>query len=394
MTFVDALVVLAMLGYALSGFRQGFVTSLLSLGGFVGGAVIALMVIPHVVTAVAPGPQRVVVVVLGVLVAAWLGQVVGGFVGGWAREKLTLKPAQRIDQLLGAMAGVVSVALVMWFVSDAIRTTSSGGLAQAVKQSKVLAVISGVMPEPVVGLADDLRHNVASADLPRVFSGVRVDGVAPIGKPDPGVLNRDLLKTIQRGTVKVTGEATDCGRLQEGSGAVVAPRRVVTNAHVVAGVKRPRVQVGGTGRRFPARVVAFDSRRDVAVLDVPSLSAAPFDLAEPLRRGDDAVVAGFPNNGPFDVQAARVRRSLVALGEDIYGKPGVEREVYELYTTVEPGNSGGPLVNTQGDLVGVVFARSETDVDTGYALTYEEARRVIAAGIAATEPVVPGRCTR
>src|SRR3954447_9141794 len=118
-----------MLGYALSGFRQGLVTSLLSLGGFVCGAVIAILIVPHVVSAMAPGPRRVIVVVLGVLAAAWVGQVLGGLVGGWTRERLTLRPAVRLDQFLGAMAGVVSVALVMWFVSDAIRTSSDGGLA-------------------------------------------------------------------------------------------------------------------------------------------------------------------------------------------------------------------------------------------------------------------------
>jgi S1-C subfamily serine protease len=245
-----------------------------------------------------------------------------------------------------------------------------------------------------VGLAADLRQNVAATDLPRVFSGVRVDDVAPIREPDTGVLSRDLLKRISRSTVKITGEARDCGRVQEGSGAVVAPGRVVTNAHVVAGVTRPTVQVGGTGRRYPARVVAFDSRRDVAVLSVPGLRAPVLAQAGPLGRGDDAVVAGFPNNGPFDVEAARVRRSLVALGEDIYGQGGVEREVYELYTTVEPGNSGGPMVNSKGEMVGVVFARSETDVNTGYALTSDEVRRVVEAGISASEAVVPGHCTR
>lgn len=393
MTIVDALVILAMAGYALSGFRQGLVTSLLSLGGFVGGAVLAILIVPHAVSAIPPGPRRVIVVVLGVLAAAWLGQVLGGLVGGWARERLTLKPAVRLDQFLGAMAGVVSVALVMWFVSDAIRTSSSGGLAQAVKGSRVLAVIDDVMPAPVAGLAADLRHSVAVADLPRVFSGVTVDGVAPIQPPDSDLLDPPLLEQLARSTVKVTGEAPACGRVQEGSGAIVASDRVVTNAHVVAGVNRPTVQVGGVGRRYPARVVAFDSRRDVAVLAVNGLRGAVLPLGDPLGRGSDAIVAGFPNNGPFDVVPARVRRSLVALGEDIYSEPGVEREVYELFATVEPGNSGGPMLNADGELVGLVFARSETDAHTGYALTYEEARRVIAAGISASASVTPGHCT-
>jgi S1-C subfamily serine protease len=393
-TLVDVLVVLAIIGYALSGFRQGLVTSLLSLGGFVGGAILAILVVPHVVSNLTPGPRRVVIVVLGVLVAAWIGQVVGGIAGGRLRERLTLKPAQRVDQVLGAAAGVLSVALVMWFVSDAIRSSSSGGLAEAVRESRVLSAIDEVMPARVAGFAHELRDSVAVADLPGVFSGVDVEDVAAVDPPDPRLLQLSVVKSVQASTVKITGEAPDCRRAQEGSGSVVAPERVVTNAHVVAGVRHPTVQVAGVGRRYRAQVVSFDSRRDVAVLAVPGLRAPALKLGNPLERGNGAIVVGFPHNGPFDVEAARVRRSLVALGDDIYGKPGVERQVYELFATVEPGNSGGPLVNPRGELVGVVFARSETDAHTGYALTYAEVRRVIARGIEAVDPVVPGHCSR
>ncbi len=149
--------------------------------------------------------------------------------------------------------------------------------------------------------------------------------------------------------MKIVGDAEACGRGQEGSGSVVGPQRVVTNAHVVAGVDAPTVQVSGVGERLPARVVLFDPQKDVAVLAVPNLTAPALPLASrDLQHGDDAVVAGFPKNGPFSAGAARVRNVLSAVGEDIYGKPGVTREVYSLYANVQQGNSGGPLLDTSG----------------------------------------------
>ena len=192
--------------------------------------------------------------------------------------------------------------------------------------------------------------------------------------------------------MKITGAAVACDRGQEGSGAVIAPQRVITNAHVVAGVKEPYVQVGGVGRQYPARVVSFDPRRDLAVLAVPALQAPPLPEGDNLARGDDAIVAGFPRNGPFKVNAARVRQVIQASGEDIYARPGVVREVYSLFADVQPGNSGGPLLDRNGALAGVVFAKSLDDNQTGYALTLDEVEPVIQAGTTASGTVSTGDC--
>jgi S1-C subfamily serine protease len=248
------------------------------------------------------------------------------------------------------------------------------------------------MPDGLVGVADSFRAAVGGSSFPRVFAGLGPERISPVDPPDPGEIGSDVVRRARSGIVKITGEAASCSRGQEGSGMVVATGRVVTNAHVVAGVRRPRVQVAGTGRRYPARVVLFDARRDLAVLAVPSLGARPLPLGEDLERGDPAVVGGFPNDGPFKASAARVRSVITAAGEDIYGKPGAERQVYSLYVTVRPGNSGGPVVDAQGRVVGVVFAKSLEDKATGYALTMAEAGPVIAKGVAATRSVGTGAC--
>jgi len=194
------------------------------------------------------------------------------------------------------------------------------------------------------------------------------------------------------GVVRVSGEAEACGRGQEGTGFVVAPGRVVTNAHVVAGMSEPQVQAGGAGRWLPGRVVVFDAARDLAVLDVPDLPARPLALGADRVRGDDVVVAGFPLNGPYVLSPGRVRDVLPALGEDIYAAEAVTRQVYSLHADVRPGNSGGPVLDPSGAVVGVVFARSLDDPSTGYALTLAEAAPVLQAAATASEEVPTGAC--
>jgi S1-C subfamily serine protease len=192
--------------------------------------------------------------------------------------------------------------------------------------------------------------------------------------------------------VKITGLASLCDREQEGSGWVVAPERVVTNAHVVSGTQAESVQIQGVGRSYDAHVVVFDPERDLAVLSVPGLPAPTSTLGTDLQRSDGAVVAGFPLDGPYSLDSARVRDVLTATGDDIYGRPGVSRQVYSLYAEVQPGNSGGPLLSPSGAVVGVVFARSLDDPETGYALTLDEVRPDLDLAAGSFSPVSTGAC--
>ena len=390
---IDVVLLLIMLGYAISGFRQGLVVGVLSLGGFVGGAVLAMLIAPLLLGGMESGPQRSVIVLLAVILTAWVGQFAGAMVGGRVREAVPSGPLAGADHVAGALAGLVAVSLVLWFVAGAVRGTPSPVLSRTVGSSKVIQAIDQLVPSQFVGIADTFRDAVGGNTFPRVFAGVGPERIAPVLAPDPQVLSSAAVVKARRSVVKITGEASSCGRGQEGSGVIIGPQRVVTNAHVVAGVTNPRVQVGGTGRRYPARVVSFDSRRDLAVLAVPSLRTDPLPLGTDLRRGDPAVVAGFPNDGPFRAAAARVRSIVRASGEDIYGRPGAVREVYSLFVQVQPGNSGGPVLNSAGQVVGIVFAKSLDDESTGYALTLDEARGVIEAGQRLKSAVSTGGCT-
>lgn len=389
---IDIILVLIMLGYAVSGFRQGLVVGLLSLIGFVGGALLAMFFVPQLVSGMEAGTRRSIITLLAVIFTAWAGQFLGAVLGGRIRQAVPEGPVALADHIVGAASGVVAVALVLWFVAGAVRGGPSEQLSRTVAESKVIRTIDNLVPTGMVGVADRFREAVGSSNFPRVFAGVEPEDIAPVGAPDPGLSDSEAVTRARRAVVKITGEANSCGRGQEGSGAVIAPQRVVTNAHVVAGVDEPRVQVGGEGPRLRARVVHFDPTRDLAVLAVPKLRVKPLPLTGDLERGEDAVVVGFPNDGPFKVSPARVRSIVRASGEDIYGNEGAIREVYSLYVKVRPGNSGGPVLDPSGNVVGVVFAKSLDDPDTGYALTMDEAREAIEAGAAKSEKVSSGNC--
>jgi S1-C subfamily serine protease len=191
--------------------------------------------------------------------------------------------------------------------------------------------------------------------------------------------------------LKITGEAPSCGRRIEGTGFVYAADRVMTNAHVVAGVRRPKVDVG-QGRSLDARVVLFDSDRDIAVLAVPGLNRAPLKFGPRAKSGSDAIVVGYPQDGPFTPVAARVAAVQKARGPDIYQSRTVTREIYALRARVLPGNSGGPLLATDGSVYGVVFAAAADDPKTGYALTAHEVASDAERGATATEQVSTRGC--
>jgi S1-C subfamily serine protease len=388
---IDLLVLAILAWYAYSGYRQGFAVGLLSLTGFVGGAVLAVRFAPAAVELLPPAAHPVAVLV-AVLLLAWFGQLLGQYLGGRLRHEMARSGVARLDQVLGAVAGLVAIAIVLWFVGGAIRQASNPTLARTVAGSRVLGVIDRVMPPWMNTLAGGFRQAVSDSAFPRVFEGVAPERILSVPPPDPTAMPAAVQQAVRRSVVKVIGDAPACGRGQEGSGAVIAPRRVVTNAHVVAAVERPSVMMAGSSRRYPARVVLFDPKTDLAILAVPNLPAPALKLGTTLDRGADAVIAGYPENGPYRAVPARVRTLLHATGEDIYGGSGAIRHVYSLYARVEQGNSGGPLLAVDGSLSGVVFAKSLDDANTGYALTLDEVQDEIRRGATATAAVPTGPC--
>ncbi|MGH3125188.1 MAG: MarP family serine protease, partial [Streptosporangiaceae bacterium] len=213
-----------------------------------------------------------------------------------------------------------------------------------------------------------------------------------VAPPNPAVLSSAGLVRSRNSIVKVMGIAPTCQRKIEGSGFVISPHHILTNAHVVAGVTQDQTVTTRLGARFRATVVLFDPERDLAVLYVPGLNARTLQFAGPANLGDEAIVAGYPRDNPFTVVPARVGNDQLAQAPDIYQSKEVTRQIYSIRADVQPGNSGGPLLAPNGEVDGVVFAAAVGVKDTGYALTASEVESDARSAAAATRGVPTQAC--
>lgn len=379
-TLIDLALAFVLIAYGVSGYRHGFIASAFSLVGFFVGALIGVWQLPnvfaHIDAVVSDARIRVFALVVGVILLGWLGQYIGSLIGHSVRRRVGPRVARGLDSALGAVAVVVAACLVIWFLGGAVRSSGTPALAKAVSDSKVIGAINRVVPPQTGQLFAGFRSFLTQQGFPQVFGGFAPEPITPVQPPEPNLTGRPGITTAERSILKITTDSSRCSTAQEGTGWVLQPGTVVTNAHVVAGAERIRVQTPN-GDRYAAQLVVFDPSRDLAVLRVGGLPAPALTLGSPLDRGASAVVAGYPLDGPYSAVPARVRGVIEARGRDIYGQDAVVREIYSLYTTVQPGNSGGPLLDPSGRVVGVVFAKSLEDVNTGYALTLAEARPVL-----------------
>jgi S1-C subfamily serine protease len=390
---LDLVIVGLAVVFALAGLRQGFVVSVVSFAGFLAGALLGLLVVPLALTAVEPGILRTLLALGGVLGCAALVQVLTSLLAGRVKARITWRPARALDAAGGALVSVVAVVMAAWLLGMALaRSAVEVPFATLARDSRVLATVDSVLPAAPDQVFSAFGDLLDSTGFPRVFSDLGLEPITPVTAPDPDLLANPEVQRAGGSVVKILGSAPACRRRIEGSGFVYAPGRVMTNAHVVAGVEEPRVYVDGSGRGYRARVVVFDPATDVAVLWVPRLELEPLAFGETVRRGADAVVLGYPGDGALDAAPARVRGTIDAVGEDIYGRTDVTREVLALRATVRAGNSGGPLVGTDGRVVGVVFAASTEDADTGYALSVSAVSAAAAAGRRSGDEVSTGPC--
>ena len=385
------LLVLAVLAMA-AGWSNGAIRAAGALIGLGVGLSLGLLLAPMVVNWMAASgltgvSQRSIVAAIVLLVCAGVVYALATTAAALIGKVLRHGPIKWVDSLVGAVLGFVTWAVVVWLVAGFAMATSLATVVQAANSSQVVSTLNSIAPVPsstVLGAVDDA---LAGAGLPKVFEGG--ESIKTIGAPDPNV--PAAVAKSQESTVTVLASKPACGVDSEGSGWVVQQGRVVTNAHVVAGASSVVVRESGGTTVDRATLVAFDPERDLAVLDVTDLRAPALRLGQNLGAGDQAYAAGYPGDGPFTISPQRVRDQLTARGTDIYQSGAVERQIYSLRGTIRPGNSGGPLLDPAGDVVGVVFARSTIDPQTGYALTLDELRPVL--GSVGSAPISSGACS-
>jgi S1-C subfamily serine protease len=373
---------------AFGGWRVGFTARALSWAGMAVGLFIASRLLPTIVGWLRGGDQvALLIVIFGILLfGATVGQVVGYLIGIQLRGAILRGPVERLDRAGGALAGVFGVVVSFWLLLPTMANTPDWPAQQA-RGSKIAELIHDHLPRPPDTVVA-LRQLIGEDVFPQVLEGI---GAAPDLGPPPTESGLDQATANQtaRSTVKV--EASACSRLQEGSGAVVGPDEIVTNAHVVAGSSRTTVERYPDGAVLDAEVVAFDANRDVAILHVSGMDRPPLtiDPSEPAR-GAIGAVFGHPRGGPLAIQPYQVGDVVTARGRDIYDGSTTERRVLFLSAALAPGDSGGALIDPRGVVVGVAFAIAPDRSDVAYGLATSELIALL--GSVAGGPVDTGPC--
>jgi len=376
MTTVDWIAAAVIGLAALNGLRSGLVGGVFSLAGIAAGAYFGAKLAPQFLSG-SESPYTPLVALGGAVVLGAFLQSAASVVANAIRRSLfVLPPLRALDSLGGLALGAVAGAAIVWVAGAvALHTPGQTQLREKVQRSRILSELNERVPP------SRLLDAIARVDP---FAAIR--GPQPqVAPPDPALLESAGVRTARASVLRVTGTA--CGLGIEGSGWIAAPSLVVTNAHVVAGMKDARVD-RGDGEFRDATVVAFDSRDDVAVLRVEGLGAPPLTLVDPVE-GQAVAILGYPQNGPFTATPGRIGQTSVVLTDDAYGRGPVRRRVTTLRGTVRHGNSGGPAVDGQGRVQATIFA-ARIGSAAGYAVPSALVRETLAE--AGAREVSSGPC--
>ena len=389
MNFLDLVVLALAAGAGWVGYRMGFVRRATSWAFLALGLVIGVLFVPDVADALRGSPPRtrLLASLAFVVVVAAVAQAVGAAIGASLSGRLGggTGALRQGDRVAGAALGVAGVLVLMWLLIPAL-ANSPGWTARAVRDSAVARLIDRVAPAPP-SESETLGRLVGDQNFPEVFDTLSSPDA---GTPPADGIPSEAAARVTRSTLLVEGQA--CDRIQEGTGFVAGPNLVVTNAHVVAGERSTRLTTSD-GRRLDGTVVAFDPNRDLAILRVPGLGLPPLALGEG-HIDDRGALFGHPGGGALRQAPVRIAEEIVAKGTDITRSNPTERDVFVLAAVTAPGDSGGPIVGTDGRVVGVMFAYDISRQSTAYALTRSELDAVLGPVLAngSAGPVGTGDC--
>jgi S1-C subfamily serine protease len=376
---------------AVSGWRSGALGSLLSFVGVILGAIAGVLLAPHLVAHISAPRAKLFAALFLILGLVVVGEVAGVVLGRAVRGAIHSNSVRFFDSLIGVAVQLVVVLVAAWLLATPL-TSSSGqpNLAAAVRGSRVLAQVNDFAPEWLKTVPKRLSALLDTSGLPQVLEPFSRTPVVAVAAPDATLANNPVVESTEPSVVKIRAIAPSCQKVLEGSGFVLSPDRVMTNAHVVAGANS--VTVEASGNPYDATVVSYDPTVDIAILSVPNLPSGPLAFANtPVTSGTQAIVMGYPGGGGFVPTPARIRELIELSGPDIYRSSTVNREVYTVRASVEQGNSGGPLIDLNGEVLGVVFGAAVDDNDTGFVLTAKEVAAQL-AHIGDTAPVATGEC--
>lgn len=383
---LDVVLVLIFIGAVINGWRAGLLGTAAGLVGLIAAGIAAFFAMPWI-AGLMPAPEwRAPAAILVALVLLSLGAWLGAVVGRALRHGANAVKLGVLDRVLGAIGNLLVTAFVVALVASGVSAMGVPVLSPAVTGSRVLQGLDQVTPAPARSLLAQIRTAALGEAIPWLVEVLD----APVESPEipSGILDDAVLARAAASVVRVTGNAFECGSNLSGSGFVVAPDRIVTNAHVVAGVDAPIVEAPGQPA-VEGRVVAFDPENDLAIIAVSGLATPPLALAG-AEAGADVAVAGYPFGGPLEVRPARVMS--VGPLTIIEGGARSTRDVMTLAADVDHGNSGGPVITGDGAVGGVVFAKSESVENVGFAVTVDTLAPLAADAPDLSEAVDSGAC--
>jgi S1-C subfamily serine protease len=375
---------------AVSGWRSGAMGSLLSFVGVALGAMAGVLLAPYLVDNISGARPKLFAALFLILAMIVVGEVAGMVLGRAVRGAIRSPGVRGIDSIIGVVLQLGVVLIAAWLLATPLTASDQPSLAAAVRGSRVLAEVDEVAPSWLKTVPARLSAMLDDSGLPAVLEPFSRTPIAEVDAPDAALSDSPVVAATEPSVLKIRGVAPSCQKVLEGSGFVIAPSRVMTNAHVVAGSDSVAVETGG--KSYEATVVSFDPTEDISILAVPDLAARPLAFADsPAKPDTDAIVLGYPGGGVFEATPAKIREIINLDGPDIYRNTTVTREVYTIRGTVLQGNSGGPMIDLDGKVLGVVFGAAVDDNDTGFVLTAKEVARQLTE-IGNTAPVSTEKC--
>ncbi len=396
MNLIDILIVSLCLIFGWIGFRRGILRTILSIVGLFVGGFLASASLPYVQNLLSNYSflLRPTVNFSFIIFGASLGMCIFGIIGGFLRVVLLPFPfLKALDSLIGLFLALLTVLAVTLTVANAARVIPNKTIKDFFATSIVVKEIETYTPSNLKNYFIKLQETITNSPLPEVFQSL-VESRFVANKVEENVEIPDSIKNSKNSVVRIDGIAQSCSAAMTGTGFIVGTERVITNAHVVAGVDEPVISQPNSTLQIQGKVIYIDRQKDIAVLFVPGLMGDKLTFIGPVTANELGFVIGYPNGGVLKTIPVSISSEFESLGADIDGQGQVKREVIVFGGEIKPGNSGGPLLNDQGQVLGMVFAADAENKNTGYALAPQEMVEIINKSKELVNPVITGECAK
>ena len=388
MDWLDGIIIITLLAAIIRGVELGFARQLFSVSGFFGGLFLGAAVEGKLIHALHTTASRTLWSLIIILGSGLLFLILGELAADRVKSHIAFTTIDNVDRSFGSVVAAMAILATVWLGASVFTNTPFPTLQRQIRDSFVIDTLNRAMP-PAPNVIAKLGHLITPNGFPQVFTGSEPEpNKSPVTVPDLGEMTAAVQKD-RASVVKIEGEG--CGGIVEGSGFVAGEGLVLTNAHVVAGVAKPYVMDKNGAHK--TTVIWFDPDLDLAVLRVLNLAGKPLPLAnDTFQTGTPGVVMGYPGGGDFKADPAAIIDAFTATGRNIYNQDSATRQIYSMKADVISGNSGGPLVDKNGTVIGIVFAHSVTYQHVGYALTMPQVIHELTQAKQNIEPVGTGDC--